>query len=39
MTTNEKEKILQAINIAIEMELDGKECYLATSKGTRMRLV
>ena len=32
MTTNEKEKILQVINIAIEMELDGKECYLPTSK-------
>ena len=32
MTTSEQEKVLQAINAAIEMESDGKECYLAASK-------
>jgi rubrerythrin len=32
MTTSEQEKVLQAINTAIEMESDGKECYLAASK-------
>ena len=32
MTTSEQAKMLQAINTAIEMELDGKECYLAASK-------
>jgi rubrerythrin len=32
MTITEQEKILQAINMAIEMEMDGKECYLAASK-------
>jgi len=32
MTTSEQAKILQAINTAIEMESDGKECYLAASK-------
>jgi len=31
---NEQNKLLQTINIAIEMELDGKECYLAASKGS-----
>ena len=30
---SEQEKMLQAINTAIEMELDGKQCYLAASKG------
>lgn len=34
MTTNEQERILQAIDMAIEMELDGKERYLAASKGS-----
>ena len=33
-STSEQEIILQAINMAIEMELDGKECYLAASKGS-----
>jgi rubrerythrin len=33
-STSEQERILQAINMAIEMELDGKECYLAASKGS-----
>ena len=32
MTTSEQSKMLQVINMAIEMELDGKECYLAASK-------
>ena len=32
MTTSEQAKMLQAINTAIEMESDGKECYLAASK-------
>lgn len=32
MNTSERGKMLQAINIAIEMELDGKECYLAASR-------
>ena len=32
MTTDEQAKMLQAINTAIELELDGKECYLAASK-------
>ena len=32
MKTSEQEKILQAINMAIDMELDGKECYLAASR-------
>ena len=31
-TVSEQEKILQAITIAIEMELDGKQCYLAASE-------
>jgi rubrerythrin len=31
---SEQTKVLQAINIAIEIELDGKECYLAASKGS-----
>jgi len=34
MTTSEQEKILQAITMAIEMELDGKECYLTASKAS-----
>ncbi|MHA2314476.1 MAG: ferritin family protein [Candidatus Hermodarchaeia archaeon] len=34
MITSEQERILQAINMAIEMELDGKECYLAASEGS-----
>lgn len=34
MTTSEQERILQAIKIAIEMELEGKQCYLAASKGS-----
>jgi rubrerythrin len=32
MTASEQAKMLQAINTAIEMESDGKECYLAASK-------
>jgi len=32
MTTSEQAKMLQAINTAIGMESDGKECYLAASK-------
>ena len=32
MATSEQAKMLQAINTAIEMESDGKECYLAASK-------
>ena len=32
MARSEQERIIQAINMAIEMELDGKECYLAASK-------
>jgi len=32
MTTSEQAKMLQAINTAIEMESDGKECYLTASK-------
>ena len=32
MTTSEQAKMLQAMNTAIEMESDGKECYLAASK-------
>ena len=31
---NEQESVLQAIKIAIEMELDGQQCYLAASKGS-----
>jgi rubrerythrin len=31
---SEQDKILQAINTAIEMELDGKQCNLAASKGS-----
>jgi rubrerythrin len=34
MITSEQERILQAITTAVEMELDGKECYLAASKGS-----
>lgn len=34
MTTNEQEEILQAMSTAIEMELDGKECYIAASKSS-----
>jgi len=34
MIMNEQNKLLQAINMAIEMELDGKECYFAASKGS-----
>jgi len=34
MITSEQDRILQAITTAIEMELDGKECYLAASKGS-----
>ncbi len=33
-STSEQERILRAITMAIEMELDGKECYLAASKGS-----
>ncbi|MFC1870140.1 ferritin family protein [Chloroflexota bacterium] len=34
MTTSEQEKVLQAIITAIEMESDGKQCYLAASEGS-----
>ncbi|TFG45790.1 MAG: hypothetical protein E4H31_02235, partial [Dehalococcoidia bacterium] len=33
--TSEQEKMLEAINIAIEMELDGKDCYLTASKDSK----
>jgi len=31
---SEQEKMLQAISTAIEMESDGKQCYLAASEGS-----
>jgi len=34
MITGEQERMLQAINTAIEMELDGKECYHAASEAS-----
>jgi rubrerythrin len=33
-STSEQERILRAITMAIEMELDGKECYLTASEGS-----
>jgi len=33
-TISEQESVLQAIKIAFEIELDGREYYLAASKGS-----
>lgn len=33
--TTEQDRVLQALKIAIEMEMDGKECYLEASKESR----
>lgn len=38
-TISEQESVLQAIKIAFEIELDGKECYLAASKGSTNQTV
>lgn len=34
--TTEQDGMLQALEIAIEMETDGKECYLEASKESRI---
>jgi rubrerythrin len=33
--TTEQDRVPRALEIAIEMETDGKECYLETSKESR----